>query len=287
MRYEYAQSLSQDILGEVEAMWANPHQDFPQPATCVCTNQRTTIDPSEEYLAAREPPALPIFINPEQLDALECDHRLSHPYAHNERIQYLDVVRDVNILRGRTLDGQARVWELVRMPFVYWGVGVVERVAVNVIAQALDGDGVAVGPAFNVATLGPLFQLGSPNPCPFPIAHPIADLAPLTLEFSLLNYIHSRRISDEPPMLTAALATQLPLADNIVSPWSDMRYFWESRYSTGNQWIRGGHSLVRFFVAITSGAGVWELQVCGRLSGFWQYAGRDGGALRNALVRSG
>jgi hypothetical protein len=88
-------------------------------------------------------------------------------------------------------------------------------------------------------------------------------------------------------MLTAALAIQLPLADNIVSPWTDMRYYWESRYTTGHQWIRGGHSLVRFFVAMTSGIGFWQVEVCGRLAGFWQYAGRDGGALRNALVRSG
>lgn len=286
MRYEYGQAMSQDVLGEVEALWADPTVEYPA-GWCPCTDQWTEREPSRSYAANLLPPPIAAFLTPEQLDALECDHRLTHPYSHNERVQWLDKVREVTVGLPRVPDTRAKAWELVRLPMLRWGVGVLERVAVNIIAQAIDGEGLPVGEPIPVGSLlGPSgLAIVGVDPCPFPIPHPVAGGAPLSIRFHLLNYRHSRRVRDEPPLLANASPFAIPVGDNIVTAWRDMRYRWGSRYSEGNQWVRGGHSLIRFFMVVETGMSAWTLRVCARLSGYVQQAGRDGAALRSALVR--
>lgn len=274
MRYELCQPLSQDILGAVEALWADPHEPDPPPFE---------IEPSRAYRADLEPPPLPVFLAPHQLDALECEHRKTHPYSHNERIEWQDVVRRVQVAPVRLPVQLA--WELVRMPLLHWGVGVLERIAINVLAQAVDAEGVPIGAPILVGS-----NLTTPNPCPFPIPHPTPGAPALSLRFHLINYRTSIRVRDEPPMLTAAPPSAIPATDPVLSPWTDMRYQWGARYTEGHQWTRGGYSIWRLFMVVTGlastvgGAG-WTLDVCARLSGYTQQAGRDGAALRSTIVR--
>lgn len=269
MRYELCQPLGHDILGSIEALWADPWSE-PSPAAW---------DPSRALRAEIDLPPLPVFLEPAQLDALECEHRLSHPYSHNERVEWWDVVRRVEVPAPRV--PAALAFELVRAQIWRWGVGVLERIAVNVLAQAIDGEGVPIGAPILVGN-----TLITPNPCPFPIAHP-AGGPDLVLRFHLVAYRVSGRVRDEPPMLTAAPPSTVPASDNVISPWSDMRYQWGSLYTFQHQWTRGGFGLWRFFLVVVSGLGVpgWTLDVCARLSGYNQQAGRDAAALRSVIVR--
>lgn len=263
-RYEPGVSLGLDLLSDLEAFTCATHSED----TCA-----RTFDALAPFDARA-------FECTEQLDALEQDHRFTHPTSHNERIRYQDNVRHVVATPG-PVTGFPVVWELVRFPVEQWGAAVIERFEISAWATPLDLEGEPVGPRALVGG-----SLIAPDPCPFPLAHP-QGLAPLVLVFLIQNQrLPNRGGVPLPPFITNGQPQEVPIVPTLLGPVIDMRYQWGSTGGIRHHWIARGLSILRAFTLIVSGAQFWRVEFCTRISGYTQAAGRNAAALRSVIVRS-
>jgi len=107
------------------------------------------------------------------------------------------------------------------------------------------------------------FSFGSPppgqgisivsTPFPFPISEASGGASVVTsLEWQLVEHGAAMKGSDIGALLATAgqPAERIPSGRNVLTPWSDSRYVWGSRFCDGNDWIIGGRKWLRLFCVI-------------------------------------
>lgn len=163
--------------------------------------------------------------------------------------------------------------ELVRVELPEWRLAVVERLACYLRVVALDVAGAPTGTEFVTTGCG----------CydPFPdFVHPVGG-APLTIRWSLLG------LSSDDPTLDGLPSNVMGTPIQLQPHWSDLRFGWGQRYTTGLQLeVPTGVTSVRLVASVASAAR-WRVTVGGRL-GIWRIGGGPrGAALRAAQSRAG
>ena len=276
-------AFSHDMLAQTEAFECDTHSQV-QAGVVYNGAEWTTLDYSPD-----------VFPQPEQLHALTQAYRINFPAAHPERIRYYDNVRQLlaTVTNQADDEGNARAFELVRVPVQRWAVDIVERIAILGRVNAVAG-GVPVG---DLTILGGNLanEVSSPgiggttNPCPFPIAHPNGAGADLSITFALVLSEVSREDGNDPAIPGAAGILPSHVIGDITPRWTDMRYRWGDRYTENLKWIVGEHGIVRLFAIVNVSPGPagegWQLDLCSRLAGYTQEAGPHGAAQRGALWR--
>lgn len=231
-----------------------------------------------------------------QLDALHCDYVFTYPATHPERVRWVESQRfhDTAPLQwrqnGAVLD---TCFEVARLPTTSAGLAVVEEVDTYI---RIDN---GAGPVTRILVAGvrsDFLTAGAPqqgasitDPFPFPL-----QIGPgvLTVRWQLVH-----QWVDETASRGVAWAVNVPERQAVPStyqprpPWRDNRYGWGGRVGRDKQWEFEGYGLVRLFCTLTvtpSGAN-WSqtvIRVGGGLKGYWQLAGRDAVAARNATHRA-
>ena len=207
-------------------------------------------------------------------------HKLTFPADSPERIRYYDELRCLD-LPPQSLTPQGTAFELVRVHLQKFGTGVVERMAtIFEDVTALDAGG------------NPIFSFGSLiglRPCIFPLQHPDPAAGTLSLQFRLIVSELpdvSRALGNAAPYQGPVPVAAIPPDENMRPPWTELRQGYVVRWADLLQHVTGLNAHVRLWGVFFAQTNRWRLRVGGRLSGYWNSAGRMGVALNNATRRT-
>lgn len=217
-------------------------------------------------------------ITPEQFAA---EFRARFPDQSPERVEYRDAQRCVDVDGSLLSPTVFRAWELARIPFLQFAIGIIERIATQLEVTALD-----------VTTGDPIFTysgLNGEDPCLDQLVHPDPAVAnPLRFGWQLVATGAATLGAGDgqptyPPLVVAGADI---VRGAIVETWADMRNGYATFGVIGEkQYLANSHQLMRLFARFSGDPNVWQIRVGGRLSGFSQAAGPTGAALQSANQR--
>ena len=203
--------------------------------------------------------------------------QLSEPFASVERIRPYDVQRCVDINPALINSDPGVLYELANIRIPAGAIGIIEDVpTIFDDITAIDTDGT------ELYTYGNLNGL---RPCLNEIVHPDPAVTErLTWRFHLTYsnapYLGPQRGTYMGPDLPSQISGRA-----ILPPWEDMRNGINNRWAAEKQCQAPASSIVRIWVHITGPVDRFRVRVGARLGGYYQFAGRKGAALQNALVR--
>lgn len=167
-------------------------------------------------------------------------------------------------------------WLLAQVLVSEVSIGVLERVACYLYADALDENGIAVA-SFLCDGTDPTIEP--------PLSHPNPAIDPLVFRWSLRDLGYNRETSQ-----TALTAIPPTLTGQTLRPeWVDGQFGWNSHANRMQMGIAQG---TRVALWITCSGGVhddapgWRVRASGQLSGFIQNVGPRGAAEKTMIVRS-
>lgn len=198
------------------------------------------------------------------------------PSTASEVVRPFDVQRCIDISEG-ALSSPPVTFELVRFDAVpHTAVAILERLpTVWVSALALDANGDPL-----LAYTG----LNGEEPCRNQLVHPDPTVAPLTWTFRVTRTHAPAFGTAIVPYVSASSSP--PIGDDLVEPWSDLRYGTNVRWGDRQQYVVRQATQLRYWVTFRGPAEErYRLRIGARLGGYWQLTGRRGVALTAATSR--
>lgn len=154
-------------------------------------------------------------------------------------------------------------------------IGIVERLPTMLNVEALD------------ANKDPIFTFGNTNgqdPCLDELQHPDAAVGPLTWVWRIvMQHVPSNSAPNLP--LAGPAGAGAVMGDDLVPPWTDIRYGDLSRWGDRQQFVVRPSTQVRYWVTFFGPSGRYRIRVGARLAGYWQLGGRRGAALESVTDR--
>ncbi|TPV95539.1 MAG: hypothetical protein B7733_09440 [Myxococcales bacterium FL481] len=193
-----------------------------------------------------------------------------------EVVRSLDVQRCVRV-DPSVITPAGVAYELVRIDHIPTAaVGVIERVPTTFAnVEALDD----VGPVF---TYG---DLNGERPCTTELVHPDAAVTE-TLRWSFrVTLTHVSTIEAPAEALSGPIPPEAVPGDDLLAPWSDLRYGSGSRWADRLQLVVRPNTRVRYWGILFGPADRFAVTIGARLAGYWQLGGRKGSALQSATTR--
>jgi hypothetical protein len=227
---------------------------------------------------------LPAYVVPDSGDAASwaaAAGDVERPADSSEALAWREpaqAVTPAELFTELTTAGVVR--QLVRVDLPLRRLAVVERVATYLRAVPTDREGVALGPVFTTTGAGDYdpFQV---------LIHP-TDQSMLVVRWSLLG------LNTNDPEYSGVPGYMLPHEPiQIAAHWSDLRWGWGQRYTTGLQLeVPAGKTSVRLFATIATSStgrlpGAWRVSVGGRLAVWTISGGPRRAALTAAVKRTG
>lgn len=192
-----------------------------------------------------------------------------------EAVRHIVAQRCIDVDEADIIPGGV-AFELTRIVHVpSAAVAIVERVPTTFTVEALDEDQVAIFTYSNT---------NGEDPCLKELAHPNPAVAPLTWLWRVVqNHVPSNGAVNVPvagPVTPSAIA-----GDDLLPPWSDMRYGDRSRWGDYQQYVVRPSTQVRYWVTLFGPTDRYRVRVGARLAGFWQLGGRRGAAIESVTDR--
>lgn len=210
---------------------------------------------------------------------LDFRDQYAQPFAANEIIRKFDTQRCISIDPVNIVPPGV-AYELVHWAIPTGAVGFIEQLPTIFEVTALDANGI---PIF---TYG---ELNGENLCIDELVHPDpAVLIPLKWQFRL---VYTDSPSSDSPARNAplnyrsAISADLIGGQNIIPPYSDLRYGHRSDWGKSEQYAFPSSSVIRYWVVFYGPTERFRVRIGGRLSGFWQLAGRRSAALDSVITR--
>ncbi len=241
-----------------------------------------------QYWGLTPPPIPPPAVSPTE----------SYPAGVRDRVEYFDAARSTRPLNALTntndffLPGRY-AFEITRFRVRQGETAVLQRIATWGRLDWTDGE--TNQPSIEIrngsASTASAVQV---EQTPFPEGYPVDGLlnsGRINLGYRLIvqGVPGSMTSAREPSLISTTVAPSvLPLGQNLISPWEDQRYIWDGTYTDDNYWVLGGQCLVRLFCVINIEQNdqptdrIWSPLIGGRLSGWTQKNGPNGGAERAA-----
>lgn len=215
-------------------------------------------------------------LGPQSRD-MDATDQLSEPFASVERIRPYDVQRCVEIAPETINSDPGVLYELVSVRIPAGAIGIIEDIpTIFDDVTAIDTDGTE------------LFSFGNLNglrPCLNELIHPDPAVPePLRWRFHFTYHNDPYLGAQDAGYLGPILPSQIS-GRAILPPWDDMRSGINNRWAAEKQCQAPASSIVRIWVHITGPVDRFRVRVGARLGGYYQFAGRKGAALKNALVR--
>jgi hypothetical protein len=205
---------------------------------------------------------------------------LGNPWNVTERVKQFNVQRCVSVDPAQIVPAGV-AFELVHHRTPENGLAVVERLpTVFGEVTSLDENGV------------PIFTHGNINgqrPCIDAIEHvDPAVTVPLTWRF-FFQWVSRSAIQRETTNGTLNYQTGVPVGqiggEQVLPPWSDMRYGHVDRWGTDEQYVFPRGALIRSWVALFGPTNRFDVRVGQNLSGYTQSGGHRGSAVENVIRR--
>lgn len=208
---------------------------------------------------------------------MDATDKLSEPFAAVERIRPFDVQRCVEIAPGQINLDPGVLFELVHVSIPSGSIAILEDI------PTIFDDVTAVD---QVGT--ELFTYGNLNglrPCLNELVHPDPTVTePLRWRFHFTYhnqpYLGAEVFNYLGPILPIQMSGRA-----ILPAWNDMRFGINNRWASEKQCQAPASSIVRMWVEFTGPVDRFRVRVGARLGGFYQFGGRQGAALTNALIR--
>lgn len=167
-------------------------------------------------------------------------------------------------------------FELTRIVHIPSGsVGIIERVPTMLTVDALDDDGL------------PIFTYGNTNgedPCLNRLVHPDPQIANLTWLWRVVqNHVPGDGAPNLP--LPGPVSPLAIVGDDLLDPWTDMRYGDRARWGDRQQFVVRPSTQVRYWVTFFGPTDRYSIRVGARLAGYRQLTGRRGAALESVTQR--
>lgn len=215
-------------------------------------------------------------MNAESRD-MDLTDRLSEPYAASEIINAFDVQRCVLIDQAQINPDPGVLFELVRVRIPSGAICVVEDIpTIFDEVTAIDAFGV------ELFTYG---NLNGSRPCLNSLVHPDPLVTvPLTWRFHFTYHNAPYLAQEESDYIGPTLPKNIS-GRAILPPWRDMRAGVNNRWASEKQCLAPASSIVRIWVEFQGPLNRFRVRVGARLGGFYQFGGRRGAALTNALIR--
>jgi hypothetical protein len=191
----------------------------------------------------------------------------SRPTGSSESLVWRETAND---REATSLDGSTAI-ELVRVDVPEWATVCVERLATYIRATALDQSGQPTGATFVTGCcVDPFARLLHPT-----------DQSPLVVRWSFLG------VNSDDPSFDGPAHGVMGRDVQIEPHWSDLRFAWGSRYTTGLQLlVPAGITSVRLVASADSNGASWSLTLGGRVAAWWIGGGPRKRALAAATQRS-
>lgn len=207
-----------------------------------------------------------------QLDAYD---QFYSPAEASEAVRPIVSQRCIDVAESDIVQAGA-AFELTRIVHVPTAsVGIIERVPTMLSVDALDENQV------------PIFTFANTNgedPCLDRLVHPDPTVDNLTWTWRVVqNHVPAEGAPNLPlpgPVSPSAIA-----GDDLINPWSDMRYGDRSRWGDRQQFVVRSSTQVRYWVTFFGPVDRYRVRVGARLAGYYQLTGRRGAALESVTDR--
>ncbi len=217
--------------------------------------------PNQEWGVGQETAQLD---QPEQYDS---------PASAAEVIQEFDRQRCIDVNTSAIVPTGVS-FELTRETVPNGAVSVLQFYPTTLEVDALDENG---DPIFTYS------QLNGERPCQERVVHPDPAVGLLTWQWRITT-THNAAQGTPPPLLSGVSPGQVP-GNDVVQPWTDLRNGNRQWWPDRRQHPVMSRTIIRYFVTLFGPADRYRVRVGGRLGGYWQIAGRRGGAIRSATER--
>lgn len=221
----------------------------------------------EAFRAAAMSPAATILNEHDQFLA---------PSDASEAVRVMEVQRCIQV-QAANLSTSGVSFELVHFPIPHAAIGIVERVPTVLEVDALDEN---LEPIFSWS----IEETNGGRPCLEQLEHPEVAGGILRWQWRIVT-THVGWTGGFDGQYLGPLPPAAIFGRDLLDPWSDLRFGHASIWGDRLQLIASPQSLIRYWVTFFGVTGRWRIHVGGKLSGYWQSAGRKGAALGGVLNR--